>query len=113
MTAHNQPHKYRCETCSNTYKDDLQGFTYCKETHLVLFVRDGNDKIIDRGVSVLITRCVGCASHSDATKAEQRIADVIAELEKRKRDAEREGATLLVSYINIDEILALLRGKEE
>lgn len=57
-------HPQRCETCRNTYEDDLKGFTYCKKTHLVLFVHDENNKIIDRGMSVLITRVVGCASHS-------------------------------------------------
>lgn len=40
--------------------------------------------------------------HSDAVSAEQRIKDVIAELERRKSFA---------TYVNIGEAIALLRGE--
>ena len=64
MTARNQPHKYRCETCKNPDCPFGVEAKYCV-------------RIIPN-----IMHKVGCASHSDAVKAEQRIADELLKLIK-------------------------------
>lgn len=73
MTARNQPHKYRCETCEYQSKSDyIAGSGYCLKSKKGYLTSSNN-----RGFTLEeYTSALGCASHSDATKAEQRIADV-------------------------------------
>lgn len=65
-----QPHPYRCEMCAYWDKDK-HPHTICKLT---------NDAL--EGEDIAFIERHGCCSHSQHQSAEQRIADVIKELEE-------------------------------
>ncbi len=112
MTARNQPHKYRCETCTyfKLYEPERTEFADCLHPDFKNdpFMREIHGYEYDR------IEVMGCASHSDAGKAEQRIADVIKELQKRESEAEC-GLTLTDYHkiVSMLHELALLREKGE
>lgn len=116
MTARNQPHKYRCETCKEQFDSDHIEYLHERcpmsrwlNTHTKLELLYSHV-----GVTLirLITSVIGCYSHSDAIKAEQRIKDVIAELERRKGrlGTYPDNVQAIRTY---ESVIALLRGKEE
>lgn len=67
MTARNQPHKFRCETCEYQSKSDyIAGSGYCLKSKKGYLTSSNN-----RGFTLEeYTSALGCTSHSDATKAE-------------------------------------------
>ena len=71
MIPTSQPHRYRCETCKHFYKDSPTRYSLCRKF----------DQLID-GEDIWFVSRIGCAPHSDAIATEQRIEDVIGELER-------------------------------
>lgn len=107
-----QKHKYRCETCAFGKMNKERDFCECSKAQQIILPSE-----------IQLINSIGCASNSSAGKAEQRIKDVIKELEclaKEEDDKKREGrlcneAWMGHTYANSAYLkaLALLRGKEE
>ena len=70
MSGKGEPHPLRCETCD-----------HWKGHYDVPFCKFWDDKIPITKYGVDLISHIGCASHSSAT-SEQRIADVIAQVER-------------------------------
>lgn len=89
MTARNQPHPLRCETCAyfKLYEPERSEFADCLHPDFENdpFIREIQGYEYDR------IEVMGCASHSDAGKAEQRIAEDLLELIKDMGDDENCG----------------------
>jgi hypothetical protein len=95
------PTQYHCGTCKN--KDEWSTFPFKEPCPLADFNRLNPHDII------FITEKIGCASHPSLINAEQRIADVIEELDRRKvitRVKLRRGGLRIAAF---DEAISLLR----
>lgn len=89
-----QPHPLRCETCEYWDKSQFPHKWGCNKIKRWMSYSQ-----VDWVIRV------GCASHSSAGKAEQRIKDVIAILQERHDDG--------IRLVMAQDVIALLRGKEE
>ena len=97
-----QPHPLRCETCDYQSKADyIAGRGYCLKSKKGYLTYSNN-----HGFTLEeYTSALGCASHSSAGKAEQRIGDVIVILQERHDDG--------IRLVMAQDVIALLRGEEK
>lgn len=114
------PHRYRCETCNKFHIERLQREEIIEDAIAKVWVNQpmcGDEWLLPDHISM--SSHYGFCCHSDAVAAEQRIKDVIKELETRIYNIERarkENSQLTGGHLTVQlykDTISLLRNGVE